>query len=377
VKYIKTFESFKEKRNEPVNEELFGGVLNFLKNMWNKAVDEIKKLGEKPTMEQLDTWIEENVFNRNSNSYLFKSVMDDFKKKPEATVDECLALVGSIIDPNTGALGKQALSPLYDSLMKVFGKNLGPLNTIKYYFSTARNKAIVDYKYAGGPIADAKTLYPNVDPAKIIKTLENKTHLPDLKLLLTPLAGEGNGAKRKDVTVKWIEGTLLPRLLKYIQDIKKEEVDKYLKIAGVETESTTTKDSIELFWKDIDLEFLPSEDDGSYKITKSNSKKLLIDDIFKTSGEVKKGTTIKLSNITRGNMELPEFIDTPYETGKISKIMLGGIEVESHTFDGEKVDVEKVDKSQTQLDLEEELSKIKDNPETMKEVTDLLRNKNK
>jgi hypothetical protein len=69
--------------------------------------------------------------------------------------------------------------------MKVFGKNLGPLNTIKYYFSTARNKAIVDYRYAGGPIADAKTLYPNVDPAKIIKTLENKTHLPDLKLLLT------------------------------------------------------------------------------------------------------------------------------------------------------------------------------------------------
>jgi hypothetical protein len=63
-------------------------------------------------------------------------------------------------------------------------KNLGPLNTIKYYFSTARNKAIVDYRYAGGPIADAKTLYPNVDP-KIIKTLENKTHLPDLKLLLT------------------------------------------------------------------------------------------------------------------------------------------------------------------------------------------------
>jgi hypothetical protein len=26
VKYIKTFESYKEKRNEPVNEELFGGI---------------------------------------------------------------------------------------------------------------------------------------------------------------------------------------------------------------------------------------------------------------------------------------------------------------------------------------------------------------
>jgi hypothetical protein len=31
------------KRDEPVNEELFGGILTF-KNMWNKAVDEIKKV---------------------------------------------------------------------------------------------------------------------------------------------------------------------------------------------------------------------------------------------------------------------------------------------------------------------------------------------
>jgi hypothetical protein len=49
--------------------------------------------------------------------------------------------------------------------MKVFGKKLGP-STIKYYFSTARNKAIVDYKYAGGPIMVIKTLYPNVDGNK-------------------------------------------------------------------------------------------------------------------------------------------------------------------------------------------------------------------
>jgi hypothetical protein len=38
----------------------------------------------------------------------------------------------------------------------------------------------------------------------------------------------------------------------------------------------------------------------------------------------------------------------------------------------QKIDEEKNDKSQTKLDLEQELSKIKDNLKTMKEVTNLL-----
>jgi hypothetical protein len=54
MKYIKTFESYKSKRDEPVNEELFGGILTS-KNMWNRRLMKLKKLGEKPTMEQLDT----------------------------------------------------------------------------------------------------------------------------------------------------------------------------------------------------------------------------------------------------------------------------------------------------------------------------------
>jgi hypothetical protein len=43
-----------KKRDEPVNEVVWW-YIELLKNMWGKAVDEIKKLGEKPTMEQLDT----------------------------------------------------------------------------------------------------------------------------------------------------------------------------------------------------------------------------------------------------------------------------------------------------------------------------------
>jgi hypothetical protein len=183
-------------------------------------------------------------------------------------------------------------------------------------------------------------------------------------LLLTPLAGEGNGAKRKDVTVKWIEGTLLPRLLKYIQDIKKEEVDKYLKIAGVETESTTTEDSVELFWADKSIELSPDGDNkGYYKISKSNSSKILVDDLVKISGEVKKGSLVKLTDVIRGGQKVPEFEETSYETGSLSKIMVGGVEVETHTFTSE---------GNNEEELKRKLSTIKNDTNKMGTISKVV-----
>ena len=366
MKYVKTFESYKEKRNEPVNEELFGGILNFFKNMWNTAVNDIKKLGEKPTMEQLATWIEQNSFNKNSKNYIFKSVMDEFKKNPTADDNTCLSLIENLIDPDEpkSALGKQALSPLYDSLMKVFGKNLAQLNTIKFYFGNARNRAIKDYKYAGGPDADPKTLYPKVDPAKKILDLKNTTHLPDLKALLST---NTDTAKKRDVTIKWVEGTLVPRLLKYVQEVTKEQVDAYNKIAGVETESTTTKESVELFWVDKNIEFAPdSENKGSYKISKSNSNKILVNDLVKISGDIKKGGKAKLNDVIRGGQRVPEFEAGPYETGELSKIMVGGVEVETHTFKGEG------EKSPEHEDLAKKLGDIKEDPEKLKTISGVV-----
>ena len=165
MKYLKTYESYRN--TEPVNEELIGKLFDFLKNMWGKALEDIKKLGQNPTMEQLDKWLEENTFNRNSNNYLFKSVMDEFKKEAATNTERCLDLVGSILDPATGQLGEQGLQPFYDGLLKVFGKNLAPIETIKYYFITCRNRAIKDYKYAGGPDAG------KVDQDKINKDIIN------------------------------------------------------------------------------------------------------------------------------------------------------------------------------------------------------------
>ena len=180
MKYINTFESFRNQRSEVVNEELLGGLINMFKNMWNSALQEIKKLGDKPTMGQIDKWVESNTFNKSSSNYLFKSIIAEFKKKSEASTEDCLKLVEDILDPETGALGKESLQPFYDSLLKIFGKNLLPLETIKYYYQTARDNAIRDYKYAGGTPE-------NIDPKNKVSDINDDTHLPDLKKILLVL----------------------------------------------------------------------------------------------------------------------------------------------------------------------------------------------
>ena len=102
IKYLKSFESFRIQKNEVVNEELLGGVINFFKNMWNKALDEIKKLGKNPSDDQLQEWIDKNPLNPSDDSYLLKGVMDEFSKKTDVNQQACLDLIKNILDPQIG-----------------------------------------------------------------------------------------------------------------------------------------------------------------------------------------------------------------------------------------------------------------------------------
>ena len=225
MKYVKSFESHKSsKKQEPVNEELLGGVINFFKNLWNKAVAELEKLGDKPKQEDITNWISKNTLNPADDSYMFKQQMDDFKKKPEANDQDCLTLVDGILNPETGALGKQGLQPMMDTLNKKYPPKQGetmhwiPADT-QYVFQVIRNKAIVQYKFAGGP-ADGK-----VDPKKINVDLKDVIHLPEFKKLLTAAV---DGKKKKEVTITWVEKNLIPQLVKFEQAITGDELDKNL-----------------------------------------------------------------------------------------------------------------------------------------------------
>ena len=237
MKYIKTFESHRNKKNtveEPVNEEFFGAVVNFFKNLWNKAMEELKKLGDNPSAEKLDEYIEKNAFNPADDTYLFKGVIDNFKKNPEAESETCLKLVGDIIDPATGTLGDQGMGEFIKNLNKNYGENKRPVETLKFYIETARNKVIKEFKYAGGP--DLKVGQPvKLDPKLIKMDLTDMTHLPDVKKLLT---AAGQDAKKKhDSTLAWVEKTLIPKMITYVKAIKTEELIDYLESKQIDATS--------------------------------------------------------------------------------------------------------------------------------------------
>ena len=228
-KYIRKFESFKKNRYNSVNEELLGGIINFFKNMWGKAMEELKKLGPDPDAEEVSTWIADNPFNPADNNYLFKNVMEEFKKQPQANDQACLQLVDNILNPETGVLGKQGLQPLYDNLAKVYKDEPATSQMVRFCLEIVRNRAIKQYKYAGGP--DLKIGEAKIDPKKITLDLKDMNHLPDLKKLLTAATDD---KKKKDVTLNWTEKTLLVQIDKYADEIKQEDVDSYLQSKGIE-----------------------------------------------------------------------------------------------------------------------------------------------
>lgn len=225
MKYVKSFESHRNSSKiEPVNEELLGGIINFFKGLWSKAMEELKKLGEDPDTQEVKDWIGNNPFNPADNNYLFKNIMDEFKKKIEANDQDALTLVDNILNPETGVLGKQGLAPLYESLKKAYPAIGGEVAssqyaTFEYVFNTIRNKAIALYKFAGGP-SDGK-----VDPKKINVDLKDTIHLPDVKKLLIAAT---DGKKKRDAIINWCEKTLFPQLDKFADAITEEEVNKNL-----------------------------------------------------------------------------------------------------------------------------------------------------
>jgi hypothetical protein len=151
--------------------------------------------------------------------------MDEFRKKPDADINDqsALTLVDSILNPETGVLGKQGLAPLYENLKKAFPPQEGePASsqyaTFEYFFNTIRTKAIIQYKFAAS--TDGK-----VDPKKMNIDLKDMTHLPDVKKLLTAAT---DAKKKKDAIINWCDKTLFPQLDKFADAITEEEVNKNL-----------------------------------------------------------------------------------------------------------------------------------------------------
>ncbi len=348
MKFIRTYESFKSNRKDSVNEELLGGILNFFKNMWNKAMEELKKLGEDPDTEEVKGWIADNPFNPADNNYLFKNVMEEFKKKPEANDQDALTLVDSILNPETGVLGKQGLAPLYENLKKTYPPEKGePMSsqvaTFEYIFNTIRTKAIVQYKFAGGP-TDGK-----VDPKKINVDLKDTVHLPDVKKLLTAAT---DGKKKKEVIINWCEKTLYPQLDKFADAITEDEVNKYLESKKIPVPEGGGE---EVEYKVGDTVIYKRE-----KFKQEDWDKL-------TDDEKKKPEEGKMKDLQNEQIGIK----------KISKIEGDKISFEDADFTKEKGDLlmkSEAPKAEGQEDLVKTLGDVKaKNPDAIKKIGDIAR----
>ena len=227
MKYIKSFESHKNsKKVAPINEEFLGnilpGVLNFFKNMWNKAMGELDKI-KNPKEQDIIDWIG-GSFNPTSPKYILKKIMDDFKKKPDANDQAVMTLIDSILNPTTGALGTQGLAKLIKDLKEKYLPKKGETDhwivaDTQYIFTTVRNNAINLYKFPGG-IEGKK-----VDKPNDINDLTKMNYLPDVKKLLIAAKTD---QKKKIAIETWVEKTLAPQLETFRKAITIEELDKNL-----------------------------------------------------------------------------------------------------------------------------------------------------
>lgn len=253
MKYIKSYELYRN----TVNEELLGNAINFLKGLWSKAMDELKKLGNNPNTDQIKKWISDNPFNPSDNNFLFKNIMDDFKKKPECNDQDALNLIDSILNPETGVMGKQGLSSLLETLQKTYPPKKGESTssqyaTFEYILDSIRKKTIIRYKFAGSTDG-------NVDQKKINIDLKDTIHLPDVKKLLI---SSTDNKKKKDSIINWCEKTLFPQMDKFNDEIKDDDIVKYLqskKISlsgGVDSNSMTYDKLKEFFDKKIKVIYL-------------------------------------------------------------------------------------------------------------------------
>jgi hypothetical protein len=231
MRHIKNFNKFKFK---PINEELLGGLVNWFKKIWDKAVQELSKMEDDPN--KIKDWVINNALNPKDDTNVFSQVLKEFEKKPTANDQDCLNLIDNLLDPETGSLGKQGIGVLLSNKVMQGEELKAKRSMLEYIVNISRNKTIIDskVKFAGGPI-DGK-----VDPKKKNIDLKDITHLPELKKIL--IAQKDDERKKRDETYKWVINILIPMTQNYVKSIKEDDIRSYVTKQGIELVSNEFKE---------------------------------------------------------------------------------------------------------------------------------------
>lgn len=257
-KYIKKFESFKDNRNtEQVNEELLGTLVNFLKGVFKKAQDKIKKLA---SFDDIKKYFQTDLFGTKSAESLFSGVLKEYNAKPQFNDQDCFDFISKLIDPDDSVLSTKSVQDFIvgfddDKLKK----------EVQYELESVRNKTLVFFQYGAGSAKSfvvgkalpVPAIKPDLKSGKAIqrtpdgKGFVDQTHLPQLKKVISGLADD----KKKMVVIDWVNNILIKKMVEFSNTITEEEVNKFTGV--VETNNVDilgsygVKEEKELIGKDI------------------------------------------------------------------------------------------------------------------------------
>jgi hypothetical protein len=167
MKHIYNYTDFK------TNEEFLGGVLNFFKGLWKKVAAELQKLEDDPN--KIKDYIVNNTLNPKSPNNIFQKEIDIFNKTNGGN-KEAFALVNSILNKDSGILGKQGIGLLFNDKSLQGDKMKTKRITFEYIINSVRDQISNNVKYTK----------PNED-------INDTTYLPSLKVILkknAPIAAQ-------------------------------------------------------------------------------------------------------------------------------------------------------------------------------------------
>lgn len=257
-KYIKNFESFKNSNAEPVNEELLGALVNFLKGIFKKAQDKIKKL---TSFDDIKKYFQTDLFGVKSAESLFAGVFKEYNAKTQFNDQDCFDMISKIIDPDDSVLSTKSIQ---DFIAGFEDEKLK--KEVQYELESVRNKTLVFFQYGAGSAKSfvvgkalpVPAIKPDLKSGKAVqrtpdaKGFVDQTHLPQLKKVIAGLTDD----KKKMAVMNWVNNVMVKKMLEFANAITEEEVNKFAgggEVAG-DTDvlgSYGVKEEKELVGKDI------------------------------------------------------------------------------------------------------------------------------
>jgi len=201
---------------EYINEEFLGKVVNFFKNMWNKTIEELERIGNDPN--SVKDYVIKNTFNLKDDTNVFSELIKNFNKQLTTNDQSCMELISSMLDKEKGSLGKEGIGVMFSD-KRLQGDNMkARRRMMEYIISNVRTSMSKDIGF-------------DEDPKNRNINLEDSKYLPDLKKILKISTEED---KKKEATINYINTSLVPKLINLVKSLREEDIRAVLEKEGIE-----------------------------------------------------------------------------------------------------------------------------------------------